>query len=171
MKKIILLNLMLLISLVSLSQTLKQNEIDEFTNNSIKRTSWETLNMTMKFAAYFRLSNINGESYFDLKMMIGSKVFSIDKNQELMIKLSDGEIVKLPNLKFATTCKGCGAKGISGSGAQGIQVSYPITKNQIEKLKTGKGNKIRIYTNDGYVENDMKMNIYKKIVKALALIE
>lgn len=153
-----------------LGQELVENKIDDFTNNTVKRTSWETINMTMKFTAYFRISKINDNFYFDLKMMIGTGVFSIGEGQEIMFKLSDGEIIKLPNLEYAITCTGCGAKGFSGSQAQGIKVSYGITPEQIKKLKNNLAIKIRIYTNDGYVENDLKSKYYKKVQKAISLV-
>lgn len=156
---------------LTFGQTLEENKVDEFTNNTVKRTSWETLNMTMKFTAYFRVSSINDHDYFDLKLMLGGKVFSIGKDQEIMFKLDNGEFVKLPNLKFTITCTGCGAKGYSGSAAQGIKVSYPIDKEQFEKLKNNTVVKIRIYTNDGYVENDTKEKHAKKIQTALKLVE
>jgi len=98
-------------------------------------------------------------------------VFSIDKDQELMFKLTNDEIIKLPNLEFKTTCEGCGAKGFTGSLAQGIHVAYPMTLDQIEKLKNNDSDKIRIYTNDGYREYKMKSKNYIKIKKALSLIE
>ena len=160
------------ISFQIISQELVVNKIDDFTGNTVKRTSWETLNMTMKFTAYFRISKINDNYYFNLKMMLGGgSVFSIGEGQEFMFKLSNGEIIKLPNLEYAITCTGCGAKGFSGSQAQGIQVSYRIMPEQIEKLKNNPAIKIRIYTNDGYVENDLKPKYYKKVQKALSLVE
>lgn len=154
-------------------QKLEENEVDEFTNNKIKRTSWETLNMTTKFTAYFRISRINSHDYFELKMMFGGyrgKVFSIDKDQEIMFKLNNGEFVKLPNLEYTITCTGCGAKGLSGSSAQGIKVSYLLNKEEFEILKNNKVIKMRIYTNDGYVESEIKEKHVKKIPKALELI-
>ena len=160
-----------IISFNAFGQEIEENRVDDFTGNSIKRTSWETLNMTMKFAAYFRISNIDDLYFFDLKMMIGGKVFSIDKEQELMLKLSNNEIITLPNLKHTITCNGCGARGLSGSNAQGIKVSYLITEEQIYKLKDSDVTKIRIYTTNGYVENDLKSKHNKKIKKAMSLIK
>ena len=171
MKKTTLFGLFVFIGTLAFGQTLETNEIDGFTNNSVKRTSWESINMTMKFTAFFRVSRINDNTYLDLKMMIGTGVFSIGKGQEFMIKLSDGSIVKLANSEFTVTCRGCGAKGLSGSDAQGIQVFYPINTEQIEQLKNGTGTELRIYTKDGYVENDMKAKNYNKIVRALSLVE
>lgn len=152
-------------------QTLKEDKVDEFTNQKIKRTSWETLNQTMAFAAYFRISRINDQDYFDLKLMIGVSVFSIEKDQEIMLKLSNGEIVKLPNCKYAITCKGCGANGLAGSSSEGIQVSYLLNKENFEKIKNSPVAKIRIYTNDGYVEEECKEKYASKILKAINLIE
>ena len=155
----------------TLGQTLEENQVDEFSNNSVKRTSWETLNMTMTFSGYFRISRINDNNYFDLKLMLGGSVFSIDKDQQIMFKLDNGEFVKLSNLEYRITCTGCGAKGFSGSSAQGIKVSYPIDKEQFEQLRNNTVVKIRIYTNDGYVEDDTKEKHAKKIPAALKLVE
>lgn len=152
-------------------QTLDENKIDDFTNLKVKRTSWETLNMTYSYSAYFRISRINDNNYFDLKMMLGGKAFSIDKNQEIMFKLNNNEFVKLQNPEFTVTCTGCGAKGFNGSGAQGLKISYPLNEDDINKLKNNTVVKIRIYTNDGYVENDTKESIANKIPIALMLVE
>jgi len=69
------------------SQEVVENEVDEFTGYSIIRTSWEKLNMSMKFTAYFRISKIDEDYTFDLKMMMGGSVFSIGEGQEIMYKL------------------------------------------------------------------------------------
>ena len=153
-------------------QVLEENKVDEFTKHSVKRTSWETLNSSMKFNAYFRISKIDDLIYFDLKMSIGvGEVFSIKKDQELMFKLANDSIVSLPNLEYALTCKGCGAKGYMGSAAHGIQVSYPINIKQIDLLKKEKVIKARVYTSTGYVEDELKDKNALKIKKALSLVE
>lgn len=153
-------------------QSLEENKVDEFTNNAVKRTSWELLCFSMKnnFTSYFRISRINEYNYFDLKLMIGG-IFSIDKDQEIMFKLDNEDIVKLLNLKYEVTCKGCGAIGLSGSNVQGINVSYTLDEEQFEMLKNHEVVKVRIFTNDGYVEGDTKRKHVKKIPKALELVE
>lgn len=145
------------------STNLEENYIDEFTGNSVKRTSWETLNMTMQFTAYYRISKINDHYYLNLKMML-NKVFSISKDQEFMFKLDDGTVLKFLNLEYTTTCRGCGAKGFSGSEAQGIEVSYPVKKEQIDILINNRIEKLRIYTNDGYLENEVSEKRSKEII-------
>jgi len=171
-KKALILSIILIATLIQVSaQTLTQNETDEFTGSTVKHSSWETLNASMKYTAYFRISKINDFYYFDLKMAIGSTVFSIDKDQEIMFKLSNGKIIKIPNLEYTITCEGCGARGYVGSGIQGIQVSYNLTSEQIKELKNNSIVKIRIYTNIGYVENNLKPKYYQKILNSLLIIK
>ena len=100
-------------SSLTFGQKLVTNKIDGFTNSSIKRTSYERLNWSTSFVGYFRISKINENTYFDLKMMINTSVFSINKGQEIMFKFFSGEIIKLPNIEYAITCTGCGAKGFA----------------------------------------------------------
>ena len=171
MKKTTLIIIVILagMTLQSFGQKLEENKTDEFTKNSVKRTSWETLCSSSVANAHFRVSLINEYKTFDLKLMI-NKVFSIDKDQELMLKLANGDVVKLQNLKYTITCNGCGATGFVGSEAEGIQVDYPLDKDQVEQLKANKVVKVRIYTNDGYVEDDVKDKNAEKIIKSLQLL-
>ncbi len=162
---------LLLLSKPIAAQTLADNKIDEFTNDTIARTSWEHLNYSMKFTAFFRITRINDNVQFDLKLMLGSgAVFAIDKDQEIMFKLDCGEFVKLQNSAYTITCTGCGAKGFAGSGAQGIKTSYFISKEELTKLRNYKVVKMRIYTTDGYLEADVKSGTAEKISKAIKLI-
>ena len=158
-------------SSLTFGQKLVTNKIDGFTNSSIKRTSYERLNWSTSFVGYFRISKINENTYFDLKMMINTSVFSINKGQEIMFKFFSGEIIKLPNIEYAITCTGCGAKGFAGSEGQGIKVSYILEKEQFEKLKNNIVETVRIYTTDGYVESSIAEKYYKKLQKALILVE
>lgn len=151
------------------AQKLAENKKDEFTNNLIKRTSWESLSSTFSINAHFRISLIDSLETFDLKVMI-DKRFSIDKDQELMFKLENGEVVKLQNLEAVRTCQGCGAVGLKGSEAPGIAALYPLNKDQAEKLKTNKVVKVRIYTTEGYLECDVKDKFAQKINAALGLL-
>jgi hypothetical protein len=171
MKKIIFALLFLFSSVVLHAQSLEINEVDEFTGNTVKRTSWETFNSNTSFYGHFRISQINDSYFFDLKMMIGNKVFAIDQGQEFMFKLSDDEVISLQNLKYSIACIGCGAKGFAGSQGYGVQTSYPIDKNQIQALKSNQIVKVRIYTSEGFFENDVKAKHASKIHNALLLFE
>jgi len=157
------------LSLKSFGQKLEENKVDDFTKKSVKRTSWETLVSTFSLNAHFRFSLVDGYETFDLKMM-RDEVFSIDKDAEVMFMLDNNDVVKVQNLEYAITCKGCGATGFQGSSAEGIQAFYTISKDDIEKMKAHKVLKVRIYTNDGYIDNDVKEKNAVKIMACLNLL-
>ena len=170
MKKILL---FLFISSFMFAQEIEKNYKDEFTGSQIIKTDWEFLNNASKgFSAKFRISKINENYYLDLKMMIGSsnpKVFSIHEGDKLMFKLSNDEILELLSESSEVTCTGCGSTGLVGSAAQGINISYSITEEQFQQLKSTPVAKLRIYTTDGYVENDVKDKHAKTIQKTFQL--
>lgn len=154
-----------------LGQEIAENKIDEFTKDSVKRTSYEALNNSSNFTASFRISKINGTEYFDLKIMLGGSVFSIGKGQKLMFKLYNDSIVELSNIEYSLSRKGCGAKGFIGSAAEGVKTSYLLGKNEHAIFAEHKIIKLRVYTTNGYVENDIKEKNALTLQKALKLIE
>ncbi|HTK21201.1 MAG TPA: hypothetical protein VL442_16880 [Mucilaginibacter sp.] len=168
-KALIIFSVLIGLTLKTFAQKLEENKKDDFTNAAIKRTSWETLTSSLSETAYFRISQVNGSETFDLKLML-YKIFYIGKDAELSFKLANGEIVTLKNLEYAITCKGCGAAGYSGSAAEGIQVTYPMSSEQVEKLKANKIVKVRIDTSMGYVEDDIKDKRAEKLIKSLGLL-
>ena len=158
------------ISNLNIAQNIVENKVDEFTKTSIKRTSWENLTSSIIYTTYFRFSKINNELFFDLKLIDGT-VFYISEGQEIMFKLSNDEILTLNNFKSEHTCTGCGAKGFVGSTGNGIQVSYPLNKEHFELLKKYDVLKIRIYTSEGYREDELKTKNLKKFKKGLSIID
>ncbi len=170
MKKILL---FLFISSFAFAQKIEKDYKDEFTGSQIIKSDWEYLNNASKgFSAKFRLSKIDDLHYLDLKMMIGSshpKVFSIHEGDKLMFKLSSDVIIELPSLSSEVTCTGSGSTSLVGSAAQGINISYSITEEQFQQLKSTPVAKLRIYTTDGYVENDVKEKHAKTIQKTFQL--
>ena len=154
---------------LSIAQKIVKNETDEFTGSSIKQSDWNTLSMTRDLACYFRISQVNNKLRFDLKLNLAGKVFSIDKGQEIMFKLSNNEIVKLENVKYTVTCNGCAAKGIVGSNTEGIQVTYYLTQEKLKLLTDNEVVKVRVYTSEGYVEDSIKAKNYRKLKGALSL--
>ncbi|MDO9154999.1 MAG: hypothetical protein Q7U47_15040 [Paludibacter sp.] len=169
MKKLILMSLVLLCSTVY-AQKIVENEVDDFTKKSIKRTSWEKLFYEMKGTIYFRISKIDSNCYFEIKLMNGS-VFSVDEGPKIMFKLSNDSIYTLNNLKYTITNIGEGSIGLNGSGAQGIFLScVSLTDNKFNDLLDEKVTKIRIYTNSGYLEYDIKPKFAITISNAINLI-
>ncbi len=139
------------------AQTLKMDEVDEFTGTNKKETSWCPLQASMKFGAKISWVRRDSVVAFKLKMTVGTgKVFSIHENQEIMLKLTNGEVIKATANSSEVTCRGCGATGFSGSNAMGIEVYYSISNADLAKLQSTLVEKIRIYTASGYHEGKVK---------------
>lgn len=159
------------ISVSAFGQTLVENKIDEFTNSSIKRTSWERFLRPKNGSAFFRFSKINENTFLDFKYMDG-RVFSIDENAQMMIKLEDGTIFTIYNLKYVITTLGGGAIGLIGSEAPGINTSYISDLDpDFNILSEKKISKVRFYTSRGYLENEVRPRDAEKIIKAISLIK
>lgn len=169
MKKLFL--LLFFSATLSNAQKISENYIDDFTKNHIKRTDWEALTFEMKAVTHYRLSKIDDQYFFQLKIMLGDVFFSINENEELMLKLSNEEIVTLKNLKYTTTCVGCGSTGFNGSKAQGIYVSYNLSNENFQSLKENKVSKIRISTSKGLIDLDIKVKKADTLIEVLKLIE
>lgn len=170
MKRLLLFIAFATISAIASAQELKENKIDEFTKLALKRTSYETLVQNFKMNLFIRGSKIDSTTYLDIKLMIGGKVFSIQENADLMLMLENDSIVTLKNLKFALSCKGCGAKGFAGSAAEGVQTSYVIDDAELKALTTHNIKKIRIYESDGYLEDEIKEKRSELLKKTLLLL-
>ncbi|MDF2432257.1 MAG: hypothetical protein JWP44_1888, partial [Mucilaginibacter sp.] len=90
----IILSILIGVGLKSFGQKLEKSKTDD----PAKRTSWETFYTTMSANAYFRISSVGDTETFDLKYQDGT-VFSIMKDDEIIFKLDNGELIKLPNLE------------------------------------------------------------------------
>lgn len=166
--------LLLLIILPSFifSQKLERNEVDEFTKKSIKETSWEVCVQNFTMNMFFRVRKVDETILLNMKMMLGAgRVFAIHEGDELMLMLSNDTIVKLQALTSEITCTGCGARGFSGSGAQGIKISFGISKDDLRLLSSFPIKKVRIYTTDGYVESEVNKRRGDVMLDLLGLIK
>lgn len=153
------------------AQKISEDHIDEFTKNHVKRTDWEGLTFEMKAVTSYRFSKIDNQYFIQLKIMLGDVYFSINENDELMLKLINEEIVTLKNIKYTTTCVGCGSTGFNGSQSQGINVSYNISNEQYQLLTQNTISKIRIYTSKNYIDLEIKKKKADILQKALKLLE
>lgn len=157
MKRIFLSILLAAFSLNANSQEIEKNEVDDFTGAKIIETSWEKFNKdTWDFKA--RIRQIDDRYYFEVKFILGftGSVFSISKEDPIMLKLENGSMVELYPKEYTLTCEGCGATGLTGGANQGMHARYVVTKEQLQELQMYRVEKYRIYTSDGYVEDDLK---------------
>jgi hypothetical protein len=164
--------LFLLIFIKANSQTLKENKVDEFTKNSVKRTSWEPVSKMGKIYAHVRASKINDQYYLDVKtILLAGDVFGIKEGDVVMLKMSTDSILTLNNPKHLVSCKGCGSVNIIGSDGYGVELNLPVLPDQVDYLISNKITKIRIYTTDGFVESDIKEKFQDAASRVLKLIK
>jgi len=150
------------------------NEIDSFTGENIKRTTFETTSNhygTPKMYSFIRFSRVNQRYTLDLKTSLTyGSVFAIEKNGKLMIKLSSGGVMTLKAMKYRLSCTGCGAIGIVGSKGQGVLQTYVIEKTQLETLVIDPPVNMRVYLSDSYVEEAVPATEAAKLSKIATLI-
>lgn len=157
------------------AQTIKENQVDEFTKNKVIRTSWEFISKS-KVYAHVRASKINDEQTLDFRIMLpgglgsGDHVFAIPQGDAIMIKLENDSIRTLKNTEHKISCSGCGAVNIVGSQAEGIEIFSLLNKADFEQLSKYKIKKIRLYTTDGYKETEIAEKFQDIVKKELALI-
>jgi hypothetical protein len=152
------------------AQKLREDKIDEFTSDTIRSTHFEVFCMNMKFMAQIAVTKINNRMALEVKLSTEESLRSIEKDEEFMIKLKNGQVVKLLSNEFVQACKGCAAKGLMGSGADGIHAFYRIEPEQIQKLIESPVEKIRIYTHKGYMEGLIKESKAEIIQQQINLV-
>jgi hypothetical protein len=153
------------------SQTIKENQVDEFTKNKVIRTSWEFISKS-KIYAHVRASKINGDQTLDFRFMLpgGDHVFAIPTGDAIMFKLENDSIITLKNTEHKISCSGCGAVNIIGSQAEGVEIFSILSQADIEQLSKYKIKKIRLYTTDGYREAEIADKFQDIIKKELLII-
>lgn len=154
------------------AQQIAENKIDDFTHHKIVRTTWEPIIQKFggRIIVHIRISEIDSTFFLDLKLM-GMGVTSMQEGANLMLKTDTDSIITLHNLKYQLTCSGCGAVGISGSEAEGLDLSFVLQRGAREFLIAHKINKIRIYTTDGYEEEEVPDKRARVFINELKLVQ
>lgn len=174
MKYFILISL-IAVNLPATAQKLVQNSKDEFTGNQIKETSVEKLAHPLKmngFAYNFSVKRVNDTYFLNLRMMsLNKSVFAIREDSKLMIKLKNDSVITLFAAEFNVSGKGGAGSGLSAGNAEGTSVYYPISNEQIELILQSDISKIRVYTSDGFTEQDIKVAGGRKVKAAFSLLQ
>lgn len=173
MKKLFLLLTLSLVTSLCFSQKLKENEIDEFTGKKKMVTSWENLCLNGKDYAFAKVQNYDGYILLHIKHMPswgGTKPYSIDEGDKLMLMLDDGTVVTLYSPEMVFSAIGAGATGLTGSAVEGIYPTYPVNNEDVETLKSQPLKKVRMYTTNGYIEVELKGGKKEMIKNMLELV-
>jgi hypothetical protein len=163
---------LLLISVSSFAQKLTENKRDDFTNKGIKQTSVEKLARSSKMSGFsydFSIRKVDSTYLFNVRMM-SFGVYSIAKYDKFLIKLKNDSIITLYNPEYEISGRGRGSSGLSGSNTQGTSIYYPITVDQINQILQSDITKIRVYTTEGYSEEDVKESASDKVKAAFKLV-
>lgn len=160
--------LLLMLPMCCFSQKIVKNEVDEFTKKNIKETSWEIVSRNMEVYVFMNVKKIDNEHFLGLKFMLSNrfKVLSIAQNFELMLMMENDSIITVKCIESVVSCKGCGAKGFSGSMAWGINPTYYIEADYIDVLKNMPLKKIRMYTTEGHISTEINEK-WKFVLKEL----
>ena len=177
MKKLFLLLLIFLPGLCDaqeyLSDQLAENRIDEAAHDTIKRSYWQVMeraSFSRKLNTFYRISSINGKIFLDLKIIEGGTVFVVARNAELKLVLENGTILILHNSAYQVSCKGCGARGYGGSGAQGVMLSFPINNSDLRTLLHNYIAEIGINTGEDYLEKKVNATHSELFIDELKLV-
>ena len=172
MKKAILV-ILLYIPLLSFAQKLKQNEVDPFSKQLTRQTSWETLHSGGKNTTYFSVRKIDNRVLLEIKAMMGSggTYFSVPSGADFMIRLQNDSVVTLHNLTPAYASLGEGAINFYGSGAPGISVTYGLDEKEVALLLTNPATQFRISTSVGAYTFDLKKGGAERLQKSLTLVQ
>lgn len=165
---------LLILSISVNAQKVTTDKKDQFTGLAVKETSVEQLAHPLKmngFAYNFSTKKVDDKYYFNLRMMsLNKEVFAINKDSKLMILLKNDSVITLLAPSFVISGKGKAGSGLSAGNAEGLSIDYLISKEEIELLASSDIAKIRVYTSDGYTEQDIKETASKKVKKAFSLI-
>ncbi|MDD3688384.1 MAG: hypothetical protein PHE56_16690, partial [Bacteroidales bacterium] len=142
-------------------------KIEEFTGDTVVRTTWEALYRGMDLVVKHRVNWINSEFTIELDIYSKTPVYTINKGDEFMLKLYNGDIIKLESLETKISSPQISQYG-SGSI---VKIAYLLTQNSIDLLKKDDIDKIRINTNKGYLEGELTKKQSQKLIKAIEILE
>jgi hypothetical protein len=161
------------IPLFAQAQKIVENKIDDFTHDSVKVTSWAPLvnnfgpNMKMRTRVW-----VIGENLFlGVTLVRPGPDMEMTEGANLMFKTQAGNIITLRNSKDQLSCTGCAARGLYGSNAPGLVLSFPVSREDMRILAAQRVAKIRIDLVDGYWEHDVKNKLAEKLQKQIGLVQ
>jgi len=152
---------------------LQENRIDAATGDSIMHTYWFVLARATigdPLNLFFRITRINNEYFLDVKAMDAGDNMVIARGEPLDLLLDDGNKIRLYNSEYEASCIGCGARGYAGSDAQGVLLTYPIYKADLQKLQYRYPDKVRLYNADGYWYKRIDVNNSDVFIHEINLI-
>lgn len=169
---------LIFLPLTIISQELNKKIVDEFTGNVELSTTWENLfkqgsgmsqNLTV---CKFRISKVNDHAFLEIKLIVkGGQVFAVDESLPLSIILENGSLLEFNPIEFYIAHQGGGSIGLSGSALWGAHIKYiPIEESQFHQMMENKVTKVRINTDIGFVQDELKPKEQEKLQNSIKLL-
>jgi hypothetical protein len=172
MEKILYSVIFLLLFTTVKSQEIVRNEIDEFEKVRIIETNWMPIYKGfMPGKTYlFRFSSIDSNIFLDLKISTtNNKIFSVSEGEnKFLLKCNDSIVLRFSNSHYEITESGGGSEGMWGGTTYGLWLRLNIN-NLEEFLMIKQIEKFRIYTNEGYIDEEISAEKSKQILELVQL--
>ncbi|MFN0276769.1 MAG: hypothetical protein ACKVPJ_13565 [Chitinophagales bacterium] len=155
MKNLVLsFSILLLYNTTAFSQCeFTKNTIDEFKGYSIQVTPSRPLYQKLLEGAKISFAQIDSFYYVYFTYMT-SVMYSVDKGEELIFKLEDSTLMTI----YSTSYEIADCSYSSNITTCTAIMSFPISKVELQTLAKKSIIKFRLYTNDGYTENETNPN-------------
>ena len=148
-----------------------RDEIDEFTKKHILETKPQQLtisNMGLGFSTAITLKKVQDSRFLVLSYTSPSNII-LQRGSKIMLKDDSDFILELivPELIISKSTYNSTLKGFVHKG----DVAFALTANEFEDLKSHMINKMRVYTSEGYIDDDISEKRWKKISILLKCID
>lgn len=165
--------------IMAFSQKLVKTSIDKFTNDTISSTSQEKIASTEKFSStvanilYANAGRINSHVLLNLEINVttaDNSFFIVSAGDSTLLKLADDTFVKLFNIKDVPAVGQSIKKGFVEREYWTAQMSYLISKKDIERILSSSVNIIRVGVRDKNFDFDVNSKDSDVIKKMLVLV-
>jgi hypothetical protein len=167
--------IILLSNLVSKGQKIEKNIKDDMTGDRIIQTDYSYFKKGFNDWSFYRFNSFNKRIYFDIKISLGSSVFSIREGMELILKFENDSIIKLTSPLNEISRRGQASIGLMGSELPGVNIGYPINQEILYKFQNWRIKKVRVYTSEGFkeweVNDDYKGGIQERAFLLLEALD
>lgn len=169
MKKGLFILCLMLTSIIN-AQSVEEDYTDDFNERGVVKTSWKKMFYNTSETGYYRFSKVNDLICLDVKLKLVNKYFSIDNDKLMVFKFEDGTIFKLYNRSYVKTETRDDSKELKRNSKSEITTAYVFDYKDLSILKTKKVIMVRVYTDDGCFDNELKDRFGKALRESAKLI-
>lgn len=166
MRRILFLCIFAIICGTAYSQKIVTNEKDDFTGSHVIETNY------VKISDGFTcgLRSVDNICILMVSYNGGKEIYTMEKDAEFMIKLSNGTLITLTNLEISTGEYKSITVGNAHISHFLLQTMYELSNEQLKELQGNTVAKVRFYTTSGYIERDVSDKNGKKLLKLFNLM-